>query len=152
MQTPVVLYAILRTLSFHLQEVLWKATVSGCIGCSLCWKLFWWLKTFKVGNNRNMRQEQHGASSLIFFPREGKGVPDFDLVPFLPPASACMFVQLHVWRLDYCLWCPWNISHLRKSVGGNRNRTVWISRSKDYRSLPYEHICVQDDLYKGLKS
>lgn len=57
---------------------------------------------------------------LSFFPREGKGVPDFDLTTFLPPDSLCVFMQFHVWRLDYHFWCFWNISHLRKSVGGDR--------------------------------
>lgn len=86
---------------------------------------------------------------LSFFPREGKGVPDFDLVPFLPPASACMFMQFHVWQLDYSLWCSWNISHLRKSVGGNRNRPVRIWKSRDCRSFPHEHFCPGWSLARG---
>lgn len=89
---------------------------------------------------------------LSFFPTEVKGVPGFDLTPFLLPGSACLFVQFHVWILDFPLWCPWNISHLRKSVGGNGSELVRISRSKDYRNLPRERVCTQAGLYKGLES
>lgn len=78
------------------------------------WNLLKW-KTTETWDRSSME-----LPLLSFFPREGKGVPDFDLTTFLPPDSACLFMQFHVWRLDYHFWCFWNISHLRKSVGGDR--------------------------------
>lgn len=57
--------------SFYLQEILWKSTLLGCIGCSLCWKLLWQLKSFKVENN-----ETRDSSSMelpLFFSQGGKG-------------------------------------------------------------------------------
>lgn len=82
--------------SFHLQEILWKSTLLGCIGNSFCWKLLWQLKSFKVENYETWDSSSMELPLLSFFPREGKGVPVFDLIPFLPPDSQCVFMQFHV--------------------------------------------------------
>lgn len=54
------------------------------------------LKSFGVGNNRNKRKEQMELPPLALFPREGKGVPDFDLTPsfhLVLHACACSFMS-----------------------------------------------------------
>lgn len=119
-QAPVILDGTLGIPAFVYKkscgsQLFWDALDVACAENSFDnWNLLKW-KTTETWDSSSME-----LPLLSFFPREGKGVPDFDLITFLPPDSLCMFMQFHVWRLDYPFWCSWNISHLRKSAGGDR--------------------------------
>lgn len=106
----------LGELLFRPQEILWKSSVLGYIGCSLCWKLLWQLKSFKVENNRNMRQEQHGSSSLIFFSQGGKG---------------------SAWLWSYYLPSTWFCMR----VHAVSCLETWLSFLVFLKYLPFEKIC-----------
>lgn len=117
---PVILYGTLGVPAFVYKkscgsQIFWDALdILSSENYFDSWNLLKW-KTTETWDSSSME-----LPLLSFFLREGKGVPDFDLITFLPPDSLCVFMQFHVWRLDYNFWCSWNISHLTKSVGGGR--------------------------------
>lgn len=118
--TPVILYGTVGVPAFVYKkscgnQLFWDALDIICAENYFDnWNLLKW-KTTETWDNSSME-----LPLLSFFLREGKGVPDFDLTTFLPPDSPCVFMQFHVWRLDYNFWCSWNIPHLTKSLGGGR--------------------------------